>query len=306
MAFFAAAALFSVAFYRPHLVQSPEAVGRSPIYWDFNVHAPIVQTFVFGDNFPPENESFAGVPETYHFFFDLLTAIPVSFGVGLADAFLLVSATTLFALLGSLAGFTEELAGTALPGMIAALLACTSSSLHFFTEWFSDGGSFLSPFRAAFDARHPYVFSFVKGTPFAYNGTMFNLFYYLEERQLVFASGFLLAAALLLATRGTWKTSACLAAGAFFGLFVFWHLFVTVSLGFSPSRRTDARPPSSSRVWFSSARPSCSGFGACPGPSGSSRAAGPRCASTRASRPCPGGRRSLSRRRSATGPMPGG
>lgn len=248
LAFFAAAAVFSVAFYRPHLAQSPDAIVRSPVYWDFNVHAPIVQTFVFGDNFPPKNESFAGVPETYHFFFDLFTAIPVSFGVGLADAFQLVSATTLFALLGSMAGFTEELAGAALPGMIAALLACTSSSLHVFTEWFSDGGSFLSPFRAALDARHPYVFSFVKGSPFAYNGTMFNLFYYLEERQLVFASGFLLAAALLLATRGTWRTSACFGAGAFFGLFVFWHLFVTVSLGlavvwllaFAPDRRKTA------------------------------------------------------------------
>jgi hypothetical protein len=90
--------------------------------------------------------------------------------------------------------------------------------------------SLSAPFVDA-AGRHPYLVSFLPGAPFAYNGTMFNLFYFLEERQLVFASGFLLAAVLLLTTRERWSAAGALAAGAFFGFFVFWHLFVTVSLG---------------------------------------------------------------------------
>ena len=246
--FLAACALFAFLFYRPHLKQTPDAIFRSPVYWDFNVHAPIVQTFAFGDNFPAGNESFAGAPLTYHFFFDLFTAVPVSFGVGLADAFLLTAAASLFGLLALLAGFSEELLGGPGAGMLAALFACTSSSLRFIDSFRPrPGWSLAGPFLEALH-RHPYLVSFVPGNPFAYNGTMLNAFYFVEERQLVFASGFLLAAVLLSTTRGKWSLPASAAAGLLFGLFVFWHLFVTISLGlalvwllaFAPEKRKTA------------------------------------------------------------------
>ena len=230
--FLCASGAFAFFFYRPHLAQTSAAIYRSPVYWDLKVHLPIVQNFVFGDNFPAQNESFAGAPETYHFFFDLLTAIPVSFGVDLAPAFLLVSAGALFAVLGLLAGFAEELTGQAFPGMLAALLACTSSSLRFLD--FFRAHRFADLWTDAFQNRqHPYLFSFLPGNPnpFAYNGSMFNLFYFVAERQLVFASGFLLASVLLLQTRARWNLPACFAAGVGLGLFCFWHLFVTISLG---------------------------------------------------------------------------
>ncbi|MEP6769908.1 MAG: hypothetical protein ABJC61_14645 [Acidobacteriota bacterium] len=231
--FLTACGAFAFFFYRPHLSQNAEALSRSPVYWDLNVHAPIVQNFAFGDNFPAQNESFAGAPETYHFFFDLLTAVPVAFGVPLASAFLLVSAASLFAVLGLLAGFAEELAGGAGPGMLAALLACTSSSLRFWDALAPRGGRAVVGGVADLLTRrdHPYLASFVAGNPFAYNGTMYNLFYFLEERQLVFACAFLLSSVLLLSTRGRWSLPFCVAAGAAFGLFARWHLFVTISLG---------------------------------------------------------------------------
>lgn len=235
--FLAACAAFAFFFYRSHLVQTPDAIVRTPIYWDLSVHAPIVQSFVHGDNFPAENESYAGAPLTYHFAFDLFTATLAAFGLSLSHAFLLTSAISLFAMLGLLLGFSEEIAGGPGAGMFAALFAATSGSLRFLDAFRPKSGwssltfsSLGAPFADALD-RHPYLVSFVKGNPFAYNGTMFNLFYFLEERQLVFAAGFLLAAVLLLTTRARWTYSACAAAGLFLGLFVFWHLFVTVSLG---------------------------------------------------------------------------
>ncbi|MEO8189595.1 MAG: hypothetical protein ABI682_04580 [Acidobacteriota bacterium] len=248
--FLAACAAFAFVFYRPHLEQTPAALYRSPIYWDLNVHAPIVQNFAFGDNFPAQNESFSGAPETYHFFFDLLTAVPVSFGVSLANAFLLVSAAALFAVLGLLAGFAEELAGSAAPGMVAALLACTSSSLRFVDALAPRTGrpAFAGVADLLTRREHPYLASFVPGNPFAYNGTMFNLFYFLEERQLVFASAFLLASMLLLSTRARWSIPFSVAAGVAFGLFARWHVFATITLGLAvvwllvaaPARRKSA------------------------------------------------------------------
>jgi hypothetical protein len=231
------AASLAVAFflYRPQVVETGDAILRTPIYWDLTVHAPIVQNFVYGDNFPAGNESFAGAPLTYHFFFDLFTAIPAAFGVSLSHALLLTSTASLFALFGLLAGFADELAGGAASGMLAALFAATSSSLRFLYDFAPRAGwSLLAPFaEAASGAKHPYLASFLSGSPFAYNGTMLNLFYFLEERQLVFASGFLLAAVLLLTTLAyaRWHPAGCAALGVFFGLFVFWHLFVTVALG---------------------------------------------------------------------------
>lgn len=230
--FLAASLAFAILLYRPHLVETDDAILRTPIYWDISVHAPIVQNFVHGDNFPAGNESFAGAPLTYHFFFDLFTAIPAAFGLSLPGAFLLTSAASLFALFGLLAGFADELAGGTAPGMLAALFAATSSSLRFLHDVHAHGGvSLAAPFQDA-AGRHPYLASFVPGNPFAYNGTMFNLFYFVEERQLVFASGFLLAAVLLLvASREKWSYPVCAGAGVLFGLFVFWHLFATAALG---------------------------------------------------------------------------
>ncbi len=231
--FLAGCAAFAFFFYRPHLAQTSEALYRSPVYWDLNVHVPIVQNFAFGDNFPAQNESFAGAPETYHFFFDLLTAVPVAFGVRLAPAFLLVSAMTLFAVLGLLAGFAEELAGSAGTGMLAAVFACTSSSLRFLDAVAPRPGrpAFAGVWELLSRREHPYIASFVAGNPFAYNGTMFNLFYFLEERQLVFASAFLLASVLLLSTRARWSRTVSVAAGIAFGLFALWHVFATITLG---------------------------------------------------------------------------
>ncbi|MEP6801897.1 MAG: hypothetical protein ABJC07_08175 [Acidobacteriota bacterium] len=231
--FLAGCAAFAFFFYRPHLTQTSEALYRSPVYWDLNVHAPIVQNFAFGDNFPAQNESFAGAPETYHFFFDLLTAVPVAFGVRLAPAFLLVSAMSLFAVLGLLVGFAEELSGSAGTGMLAAILACTSSSLRFLDALAPRPGrpAFSGVWELLSRREHPYLASFVAGNPFAYNGTMFNLFYFLEERQLVFASAFLLASVLLLSTRARWSRFFSVAAGIAFGLFALWHVFATITLG---------------------------------------------------------------------------
>ncbi|HVF69205.1 MAG TPA: hypothetical protein VNA13_01425, partial [Xanthomonadales bacterium] len=60
--------LFSFIFFIPHLKYQNNAIYTSPIYWDYHWQMSLIQNFVHGDNFPPENEAFAGVPSTYHYF----------------------------------------------------------------------------------------------------------------------------------------------------------------------------------------------------------------------------------------------
>lgn len=233
LALLAACAVFSWEFFSRHIAQTPTEIWRSGVYWDFNIHYPAIQNFVYGDNFPPQNESFAGAPLTYHFFYDLLTAVPVALGWNLATAVTAVSAAAFLALLALVAGFAEEFAGSLAAGAIAVALVLTSSSLRFL-DFFASRGA-RSPaelWRCVWEnAEHPYFFSFLRWNPDHYNGAMFNLFYFVAERQLIFGTGLLLTALALLASRRRWTPRACALVGAGLGLVLLWHLFMAAAIG---------------------------------------------------------------------------
>lgn len=67
--------VFAYIFLSPHLMTKNNVIYSSPIYWDFHWHAAIIQNFVYGDNFPPQNEAYPGIPMAYHFFGDLVMGI---------------------------------------------------------------------------------------------------------------------------------------------------------------------------------------------------------------------------------------
>ncbi|MBM3283498.1 hypothetical protein FJY90_04550, partial [Candidatus Gottesmanbacteria bacterium] len=119
--------VFSFYLFKIHLSQNNGVIYTSPVFWDFKVHVPIIQNFVFGDNFPPENVSFSGMPMTYHFFFDLLIAIYSSLGLDLAGSVNFVSTTSFFFMLLAIIGLSEELFNSIIIGAITILLTITSS-----------------------------------------------------------------------------------------------------------------------------------------------------------------------------------
>lgn len=224
------ALLFSWLFYRPHLWEESELIYRSHAYWDFSIHYPIIQGFVLGDNFPPQNPWFAGMPLTYHFFSDFLVATYEGLGLGLVFSLNAASTTALACMLWMVFGAAHELSGSRTVGIIAAILTVTSSSLRVFYEL---GLAFQTSLQEVWNSvprTHPFFASFVARFTAGYNGTMYNLFYFLAERQMVFAVMFVLLAVVVTHRREEIGFRWCLGLGAGAGLFAIWHIFATLSV----------------------------------------------------------------------------
>ena len=228
--------LFAVLFFTPHVQIEKDVIYSSPIYWDFHWHAAIIQNFVFGNNFPPQEEALAGAPLTYHFFGDFVIAMYESVGFSIAQALNFVSVLVFFALLMTIVGFAQELFHRKQIGYIAVVLTMTSSSWRFVTDFKNMQG--LSIFQMVgsilTNAANPFQFSFLPDrNPSTYAGTMFNLFYYLEERHMMFGFIYLLLALVLLTKRKTFSSKLLFACGLLFGAFFFWHIYICFMILFA-------------------------------------------------------------------------
>lgn len=227
--------IFPFFLFNPQLAHVEDKIYTSPIFWDFNIHFPIIQNFVYGDNFPPQNESFSNVPMTYHYFFDLLTAIYAASGLGLVGSINFISILSFSFLLISFIGFGEEIFNSTATGFIAVLLTLTSSSLRFI-DYFSRASSLslITTIKSIFtNTQHPFFSSFVEGNPFGYKGFMFDIFYFVAERQLIFGVLFLIFSSLALYSKKLLSNKACFLLGLLMGLFFQWHLFISIIIGLS-------------------------------------------------------------------------
>jgi hypothetical protein len=221
---------FAALFYLPHLSEESGLIKKSAVYWDFNIHFPIIQSFVRGDNFPAQNPSMAGVPLTYHFFFDLLVSIYSSLGTDLVTAMNFVSIMSLAAMLLGLFGLSVEIFSSYLVGAVALPLVVTTASLRFLMDARNIWRESLFGWLEKVLRQHPYHFAFVEGNVAGYNGNMFNVFYFLAERQLVVATTFVLTMSGILLYRAQLSRIEVLSVGVIAGLFVNWHLFATISV----------------------------------------------------------------------------
>lgn len=224
-AFLTAAVSFSYFFYVPHVIEEPGAIYRSSAYWDFTAHYPIVQNFVFGDNFPAKDETAGELPLLYHFFSDLQVAIVSALGGSLSGAFLWVSVLSLVSLLVLMREFARALFASEAAGWAAAIFAITSSDVR----WLFDlvGAPCKEPFiRPFLSFIAPMKQSMVQ-CPFGnFNVSMFNMFYFLEERHLLFSSVLVLIAAMLLRAFALQGVARGILVGALFALFSQWNVFI--------------------------------------------------------------------------------
>ena len=228
--------VLSVIIYQPHLSYRGGDIFRSPVYWDFGIHYPIIQTMVHADNFPTENEMLAGIPATYHFFFDLLTASIHASGLDLATSIDTVSALSLFFLILLAGALAQRWFRAPAAPFFLPLLIVGSSHLRLFYElprYFSMG---LRAVLAEMLYSHPYFHSFLHNAACenkypCQNGNMLNIFYFIAERQLVFACGLFLCALFLLSVRLRFHPIEAFFLGAALGLFYQWHLFVALLIG---------------------------------------------------------------------------
>lgn len=120
--------------------------GGSQNLGDLPFHLGAILGFAEGNNFPPENPSFAGAKFSYPFVADLLTASFVKLGIGIKDAMLVQNVSWALSLLIVLERFVFKLTSDRLASRIAPFLLFFSGGLGFlwfFSDYWATGKSFF-------------------------------------------------------------------------------------------------------------------------------------------------------------------
>jgi hypothetical protein len=96
---------------------------------DLTLHLQVINSFVHGQNFPPQDPTFAGVRFAYPFLCDVLTAMLVRAGAGTIGAMWLQGVVLSLALVGLIHYWTLLLTRSHLAGLIAVTLVLFSGGL---------------------------------------------------------------------------------------------------------------------------------------------------------------------------------
>ena len=120
--------------------------GASQNLGDLPFHLGTITSFTEGNNFPPENPSFANAKFTYPFIADFIAACFVKLGSSIKDAMLWQNITLAFSLLVLLEQFTVKITNNKLAGKIAPILLFFSGGLGFLwfaKDYWHDGRGFF-------------------------------------------------------------------------------------------------------------------------------------------------------------------
>ncbi len=124
---------------------SADGMHTAPLnnYGDLPFHFSVITSFVFGENLPPHNPIFNGLPFTYPFLIDFLTAFFKRAGAGWPLAFFIENFTLALALVGSIELLTMKLTGNRLAARLAPVIFLFNGGFGFI--WFlRDLGGSLS------------------------------------------------------------------------------------------------------------------------------------------------------------------
>ncbi len=109
--------------------------GASQNFGDLPFHLGAIFSFTDGQNFPPENPSYAFAKFSYPFMADLITASFIKIGASVREAMFVQNISLAFSLLVVLERFTFKLTCNRLAGKIAPVLLFFSGGLGFL--WFA-------------------------------------------------------------------------------------------------------------------------------------------------------------------------
>jgi len=120
-------------FFERAMIETKEGIftGGSQNLGDLPFHLGAIFSFTEGNNFPPENPSFAGAKFTYPFLADFVTGCFVKIGASVRGAMLVQNVFLGFSLVVLLEKFAFKLTGSKLAGRIAPLLLLFSGGLGF-------------------------------------------------------------------------------------------------------------------------------------------------------------------------------
>ncbi len=128
--------LLFVAFFDRAIIVGSDGIftGASQNYGDLPYHLGAIYSFTDGNNFPPQNPSFANAKFTYPFIADFLTACLVKLGASVQSAMLIQNVAWAFSLLVILERFVFKITNNRLAGKIAPFILFFSGGFGFL--WF--------------------------------------------------------------------------------------------------------------------------------------------------------------------------
>lgn len=142
--YYASIFLILCIFFDRAMIENKDGIftGGSNNLGDLPFHLGAIFSFTDGNNFPPQNPSFAGAKFTYPFMADFLVSCLMKFGANVRDAMFFQNITLGFSLFVLLEKFTFALTKNRLAGKIAPWLLLFSGGLGFaifFRDYWQDG-----------------------------------------------------------------------------------------------------------------------------------------------------------------------
>ncbi|MBA3784557.1 MAG: hypothetical protein H0X15_03330 [Acidobacteria bacterium] len=161
-------------FFERAMLETPNGIftGGSQNLGDLPFHLGAIFSFTDGQNFPPENPSYAFAKFSYPFMADLVTASFVALGGRVREAMLVQNVFLAFSLLVILERFTFKLTGSRLAGKIAPVLLFFSGGLGFL--WFFK--DFWQQAQGFFDFVWNLPRDYTSGDKFRWGNSLITLF----------------------------------------------------------------------------------------------------------------------------------
>lgn len=104
-------------------------------FGDLPFHLSVITSFVFGNNFPPEDPTFAGVKFTYPFLTDFVSAIFVRCGASLRESMFIENVVVAFSLVGLLHRWAWVLLRDRLAALVTPLLVLLNGGFGWVMLW---------------------------------------------------------------------------------------------------------------------------------------------------------------------------
>lgn len=134
--YFAAAAILWRVFDRA-MIESPEGLATGVLnnFGDLPFHISVITSFAFGNNFPPEDPTYAGVHFTYPFITDFVSAIFVRCGASLRQSMFLENFVIAFSFIGLLHRWALALLKNRLAAIVTPMLVLLNGGFGWLLLW---------------------------------------------------------------------------------------------------------------------------------------------------------------------------
>jgi hypothetical protein len=134
--YFVVAAILWRAFQRA-MIETPEGIftGLLNNFGDLPFHVSVITSFSFGNNFPPQDPTYAGVRFTYPFLTDFVSAIFVRCGADLRQSMFLENFVVALAFVGLMHRWALEMLRDKLAAIITPILVLLNGGLGWILLW---------------------------------------------------------------------------------------------------------------------------------------------------------------------------